>query len=208
MVSIAIHTHTQKTDVVLSPSWTHEMIKASLSALSIHQLAAQGEVSQVAAHLSRGDSHIKNVNKIVSPVKWTVTKRWFVFCRQFTAQQAGWTGLHPSNVGSSVWRESSDRFSSWEGQIFFFFNLKKLLSRQVCVYILRTKWTHWCLWSFILRVQTPKQLQGSERAPWHWPALEAMWTLLSLSSDMEWTLTLMTGYAVILFMSYTHIQTD
>lgn len=127
------HTYTKKTDVVLSPLWTHKMIKVSLSALSIHQLAAQGEVSQVAAHLSRGDCHIKNVNKIVPPVKWTVIKRWFVFCRQFTAQQAGRTGLHASHVGSSVWRESSDRFSSREGQILIK-KKKATLQTGVCVY--------------------------------------------------------------------------
>lgn len=90
----------------------------------------------------------------------------------------------------------------------YWFFFKKNYSPDRHVYILRTKWTHWCLWSFILRVQTPKQLQGSERAPWPWPALEATWTLLSLSSDTEWTSTLMTGYTVTVFMSYTDIQTD
>jgi len=46
---------------------------------------------------------------------------------------------------------------------------------------------YWSSCDLCLRVQTPKQSHGSERVPWHWPALGVMWTLLSLFSDMEWT---------------------
>lgn len=81
-------------------------------ALSMHQLAAQGEVSQVAARLSKGkQTSFTNCNLFLSSLK----HRGYIFSdglspalsgRRLTAQQAGWTRLHSSHVGSSLWRES------------------------------------------------------------------------------------------------------
>lgn len=98
----------------------HEVIKTlSPSALSIHQLAAQGEVSQVAAHLSKGEGsgHKADQYFLSFFVNWNVRKflHPLMFCRQLTAQQTGWTGLHSSHVGGSVRREGSGGFSPGEG---------------------------------------------------------------------------------------------
>lgn len=99
-----------------------EVIKTLFpSALSIHQLAAQGEVSQVAAHLSKGEGSGHKADPTFLSffffVNWNVRKFLHppLFCRQLTAQQTGWTGLHSSHVGGSVRREGSGGFSPGEG---------------------------------------------------------------------------------------------
>lgn len=85
------------------------------SALSLHQLAAQGEVTEVAAHLSKGEEVRPSYVESGAECLPCLTVVLLYFGRQFTAQQRGRTGLYASDVGSGIRGENHGGLSPGPG---------------------------------------------------------------------------------------------
>lgn len=170
--------------------WLFEIITtlSLLQALSIHQLAAQGEVSQVAVHLSKGEETGAVWHEILSSVKLynTLTNEDL-----FSLQT-----VHCSANRMNVVLRLSCGLQRLERRQWRIFSWKRLSSSSLGSPIqFNGTNVHWCFFYLCSRAQTPKLLQSRGKVPWHWPALEVMGILLSLSSDTEPISTLMTGYS-------------
>lgn len=150
------------------------------TALSIHQLAAQGEVTQVAAHLSKGEHHATFSTDKVKSQNPPLNYLWPVLFLQTVHCSANRTnGASPLSCGQQRLERRQWWIFSWKRS-----ESSDCRLRRRHAPLGANALSHWGILDLCFRVQTPKRLRGSGRVPWHWPALGVMWTLWSLFSDM------------------------